>query len=134
MRTILVVDDEFGTVEVLVAALEDEGYRVLTAANGRRALERLEENKPDLVISDFMMPLMDGAALVTEMRSNALYRDIPVVMMSAAPESALRQHLDGYVAFLRKPFRIPVLLGVVRSTLGGTAGSGEDGAGAGAAG
>ena len=115
MRTVLVVDDEFGTVEVLVAALEDSGYRVLTAPNGRRALERLEENKPDLVISDFMMPLMDGAAMVMAMRANPSFRDIPVVMMSAAPEAALRKHLDGYDAFLRKPFRIPALLEIVRS-------------------
>ena len=117
MRTVLVVDDEFGTVEVLVAALEDEGYRVLTAANGRRGLERLEENKPDLVISDFMMPLMDGAAMVAAMRANPSFRDIPVVMMSAAPEAALRKHLDGYSAFLRKPFRVPALIEVVASIL-----------------
>lgn len=118
MRTVLVVDDEFGTVEVLVAALEDAGYRVLTAANGRRALERLEENRPDLVISDFMMPLMDGAALVLAMRSNPAYRDIPIIMMSAAPESALRKRLDGYEAFLRKPFRVPALLERIVSILG----------------
>lgn len=117
MRTVLVVDDEFGTVEVLLAALEDAGYRVLTAANGRRALERLEENKPDLVVSDFMMPLMDGAALVLAMRSNPHYRDIPVIMMSAAPETALRRHLDGYAAFLRKPFRVPALLELIGSLL-----------------
>jgi CheY-like chemotaxis protein len=118
VRTVLVVDDEFGTVEVLVAALEDAGYRVLTAANGRRALERLEENKPDLVVSDFMMPLMDGAALVRAMRSNPTFRDIPVIMMSAAPEMALRKHLDdGYEAFLRKPFRIPALLELIASIL-----------------
>jgi CheY-like chemotaxis protein len=115
VRTVLVVDDEFGTVEVLVAALEDAGYRVLTAANGRRALERLEENKPDLVVSDFMMPLMDGAAMVQAMRANPAFRDIPVIMVSAAPEAALRRHLDGYEAFLRKPFRIPALLEIIRS-------------------
>jgi len=115
VRTVLVVDDEFGTVEVLVAALEDAGYRVLTAANGRRALERLEENKPDLVVSDFMMPLMDGAALVQAMRANPEYQHIPVIMMSAAPETALRRHLDGYAAFLRKPFRVPALLQIIAS-------------------
>ncbi|HJS91967.1 MAG TPA: response regulator [Steroidobacteraceae bacterium] len=113
MRTVLVVDDEFGTVEVLVAALEDAGYRVLTAANGRRALESLEKSKPDLVISDFMMPLMDGAALVTAMRANSAFRDIPVIMMSSAPEAALRKRVDGYAAFLRKPFGMPVLLEIV---------------------
>lgn len=118
MRTVLVVDDEFGTVEVLVAALEDAGYRALTAANGRRALERLEENKPDLVVSDFMMPLMDGAAMVAAMRANPSFRDIPVIMMSAAPEAALRKRLDGYEAFLRKPFRVPALLDIIASIFG----------------
>lgn len=113
MRTVLVVDDEFGTVEVLVAALEDEGYRVFTAANGRRALERIEENKPDLIVSDYMMPLMDGAALVQTLHSNPEYRDIPVIMMSAAPEAALRRHVNGYEAFLRKPFRVPALLELI---------------------
>lgn len=115
MRTVLVVDDEFGTVEVLLAALEDTGYRVLTAANGRRGLEQIAENKPDLVISDFMMPLMDGAAMVTAMRADLSLRDIPVIMMSAAPEAALRKRLDGYEAFLRKPFRISALLDAIRS-------------------
>ena len=112
MKTVLVVDDEFGTLDVLVAALEDEGYRVLTAANGRRGLERLEElkpEKPDLVISDFMMPLMDGAAMVRAMRENPELRDVPIIMMSAAPEAALRKHLDAYAAFLRKPFSIQAL-------------------------
>lgn len=117
MRTILVVDDEFGTVEVLVAALEDEGYRVFTAANGRRALEILEENIPDLIVSDFMMPLMDGAAFVQAMRATTVLREIPVIMMSAVPESALRKHLDGYAAFLRKPFRVPALLELIASIL-----------------
>ena len=79
------------------------------------------------------MPLTDGAALVTEVRANPVYRDIPVVMMNAAPESALREALDGHIAFLRKPFRIPVLLEGVRSTLEGACGSREDGAGTGAA-
>lgn len=122
MRTILVVDDEFGTVEVLVAALEDEGYRVLTAANGRRGLERLEENKPDLVVCDFMMPLMDGPTMVAAMRRDPALGDVPVIMMSAAPEDALRKHMDGYDAFLRKPFRIPALLEAVAAALAREAG------------
>lgn len=126
MRTILVVDDEFGTVEVLVAALEDEGYRVFTAANGRRALDILEENKPDLVISDFMMPLLDGPAMVAAMRNDPAFRDVPVIMMSSAPETALRKRLDGYEAFLRKPFRIAALLAVVRAVFERTPGPKQD--------
>ncbi len=118
MRTILVVDDEFGLVDVLVAFLEAEGYRVVTGANGRRGLERLTEQKPDLVISDFMMPLMDGAQMATQMRADPEHRDIPIIMMSAAPESAVRKRFEGYQAFLRKPFPMPALLDQVREILG----------------
>jgi CheY-like chemotaxis protein len=117
VRTILVVDDERGTVEGLRAALKDAGYRVLTAANGRRALEKLKKSKPDLVVSDFMMPLMDGADLVQAMRSNPEYRDIPVIMMTAATEAALRTRLEGYQAFLRKPFQASTLLKRIASIL-----------------
>lgn len=117
MKTVLVVDDEFGTLDVLVAALEDEGYRVMTAANGRRGLERLEEHRPDVVISDFMMPLMDGAAMVRAMREKPEFRDIPIIMMSAAPEAALRKHLDGYAAFLRKPFSMQALIRIIATIL-----------------
>ena len=117
MRTVLVVDDESGTVEALAGGLEGAGYRVLTAANGCEALERLEQEKPDLVVSDFMMPLMDGAALVQTIRSNPEFLDIPVIMMSAAPEAMLRKQLDGYQAFLRKPFRLPALLERIAAVL-----------------
>lgn len=117
MRTVLVIDDEFGIADVLVAALEDEGYRVFTAANGRRGLERLAENRPDLVITDFMMPLMDGATMARTMRADPAYRDIPIIMMSAVPEAAVRERFDGYQGFLHKPFRVAAMLDLVASVL-----------------
>ncbi|HEX5419810.1 MAG TPA: response regulator [Gammaproteobacteria bacterium] len=110
MKTILVVDDEFGIVDVLLAALEDEGYRVLTASNGRRAMERLAENVPDLIIMDFMMPLLDGAEAGKAIRGDPATASIPIIMMSALPEPAVRKRFDGYQIFLRKPFLIPALL------------------------
>ncbi|MGF7162104.1 CheY-like chemotaxis protein [Rhodoligotrophos appendicifer] len=118
MRTILIVDDEFGIVDVLVASLEDEGYRLFSASNGRRGLERLDETKPDLIVSDFMMPLMDGAAMGIEIRDRPGYDDVPIIMMSSVPESALRQRFAGYQAFLQKPFPIPVFLTLVDKLLG----------------
>jgi CheY-like chemotaxis protein len=117
VRTILVVDDEFGVADVLAAALEDEGYRVNTAANGREALTRLGEEVPDLVISDFMMPVMDGPAMAHAIRE-AGHADLPIIMMSAMPEAAVRQRFDGYFGFLRKPFRIHVAADLVARALG----------------
>jgi CheY-like chemotaxis protein len=106
MATILVVDDEFGIGELLEALLEDDGHRVLTAMNGRHALERIAEAKPDLVISDLMMPVMDGAALLNALRENAELKDMPFALMCALPEASITDRVQGYDAFLRKPFKL----------------------------
>jgi len=119
VQTILVVDDEFGVVEVLTAALEDEGYRVVAAANGRHGLERLKESRPDLVILDFMMPILDGVAMAKIMKADPDFASIPIVMTSAVAENALRERFDGYDAFLRKPFRADALVKLLRRLLGG---------------
>lgn len=117
MQTILIVDDEFGAVEVVTAALEDEGYRVLSAANGRLGLERLAHNPVDLAIIDYMMPLMDGAQIAQAMRTSPELREIPIIMISAVGETQVRARFNGYQAFLRKPFRIAALLESVRRLL-----------------
>jgi CheY-like chemotaxis protein len=117
VQTILVVDDEFGAVEVVTAALEDEGYRVLSAANGRLGLERLANNTVDLAIVDYMMPLMDGIQMAQAMRESPTRRGVPIIMVSAVGEAQLRGKFEGYQAFLRKPFRIATLLDTVRRLL-----------------
>lgn len=119
MATVLIVEDEFTIAELLEMVLTDEGYRVLLAANGRRGLERLAEGpRPDLVISDYMMPVLDGAGLVRAMRASEAQRDIPIIVMSAMPEASVRQHIAGYAAFMRKPFQIAAVVAVVASVLG----------------
>ncbi|MGQ9364997.1 response regulator [Azospirillum sp. ST 5-10] len=117
MKTILLVEDEFGIAGALSVLLEDEGYRVFTAANGNQALDRLTEVVPDLVVTDLMMPLMDGAALGKALRATPTWKDIPILLMSAVPEGAARQRFDGYDAFLRKPFPIPVFFDTIRAML-----------------
>jgi CheY-like chemotaxis protein len=116
---ILVVDDEYGIAEVLEAALADAGYDVVTATNGRQGLERLEERRPDLVLLDFMMPIMDGSAMLKAMREEPAYRDIPAVVMSSLPESSIAGAAAGtYAAFLRKPFKIGAVIDLVNAALG----------------
>jgi CheY-like chemotaxis protein len=117
VQTILIVDDEFGVVDVLVKALEDEGYRVVVAANGKHALDRLNESKVDVVIADFMMPIMDGATLGRTMRSMDGFSKIPFVLTSALPEKAVAKRFDAYAAFLRKPFLASTLIDTVRTLL-----------------
>jgi CheY-like chemotaxis protein len=118
VQTILVVDDELGAIEVVATALEDEGYRVLSAANGRYGLEKLAEaGQVDLAVIDFMMPLLDGAAMGCAMKEDPALRKIPIIMMSAVGEPVVRERFDGYTAFLRKPFRISALIDTVRRVL-----------------
>ena len=106
MATILVVDDEFGIGELLEALLEDDGHRVLTATNGRHGVERIAEARPDLVISDLMMPVMDGAGLLRALRDKPENASIPFVLMCALPEQAIADRISGYDAFVRKPFKL----------------------------
>jgi CheY-like chemotaxis protein len=117
-ETVLIVEDEFAIAELLALALTDSGYRVLLAANGRQALEHLsEEPPPDLVISDFMMPVLDGAGFIQAMREVEPQRHIPYIIMSSIPEAAVRARIDGYAGFVRKPFRIAALVQLVTTAL-----------------
>jgi CheY-like chemotaxis protein len=118
MKTILVADDEFGLTDALAATFSDLGFRVFTASNGLRALELMAENPPDLVMLDYMMPLLDGPGVLLAMRGEARFAPIPVVMMSAMPESIVRLKCEGYVAFLRKPFTFDAALRAVEAEIG----------------
>lgn len=113
MRTVLVVDDEFGVAEVLEAVLQDEGYRVATAINGRQGLDRALEWTPDLILLDLMMPIMGGAATLEALQANPALSRIPVVLMSSLDEEAVRETCRGYRAFLRKPFRMAEVLSLL---------------------
>ena len=117
MATVLVVDDEFGIGELLEALLEDEGHHALTAMNGRHALERIAESKPDLIISDLMMPVMDGAGLLRAVRENPELNAIPFALMCALPEANISDRIAGYDAFLRKPFKLAEISGLVERLL-----------------
>jgi CheY-like chemotaxis protein len=118
MATVLVVDDEFGIVDVLETILTDEGYRVLTACNGKQGLVRLSEEKPDLILSDFMMPILGGGDMLLAMALEPAYQRIPVIMMSALSEEAVAERCKGYAAFLHKPFRVAAVLSTVARVLG----------------
>lgn len=119
MTTVLVVEDEFGIAELLDTVLTDEGHRVLTARNGKQGLEVLTKERADLVLCDYMMPVMDGAAMLGAMAADPALRGIPVVVMSAMREATVAERCAGYVTFMRKPFKLPELLDVVERVLGG---------------
>lgn len=108
---ILVVDDVEGNRDVLRRRLERQGYAVVEAESGQRALERLAEGAFDLVLLDVLMPDMDGMAVLERIKHNPATRDLPVIMISALDDmpSIVRCIEGGAVDFLPKPFD-PVLL------------------------
>jgi CheY-like chemotaxis protein len=116
---VLIIEDEFAIAELLEMALTDGGYRVMIAANGRQGLERLAQGPPpDLVISDFMMPVLNGAGFLHSMRETEAHRNIPCIIMSSVPEAGVRRHIDGYAGFIRKPFRLTDMVQLVERVLG----------------
>jgi CheY-like chemotaxis protein len=117
VRTLLVVDDEVGITEALRELLSEEGFLVLTARNGREGLERVTEKRPDLILLDYMMPVMDGRDMLKALEADATSRDIPVLLMSAMPRASLPADCKP-AHFLRKPFNLDQLLLHVRRLLG----------------
>lgn len=108
--TILIVDDEESIAELLADLLCDEGYRVIVARDGATALACARSAQPAMVLSDCMMPGLDGMQFVREMRRHPATRGIPVVLMSSARPTMLRLP---DVPFLEKPFEIDDVLALV---------------------
>jgi signal transduction histidine kinase len=116
--TILVVDDNADMIKYLVRLLENN-YRIATASNGRQALEKVSENKPDLIISDIMMPVMDGVQLLKEVKANPGTANIPVMLLSAraGEESRIEGFDVGADDYLTKPFSAKELLSRVKAQI-----------------
>jgi CheY-like chemotaxis protein len=115
---ILVVDDEFLVAEMITCLLEDEGYEVAQASHGRQALTMIQADRPALVITDFMMPLMTGLELAQALKATPHYRDLPIVLMSGAQGAIARDHHELFAAVFDKPFRNGLLLEQVRNLVG----------------
>lgn len=115
-RRILVVDDSPTQVEHLRLLLEQHGFRVDTAANGRQALARVQSAPPDLIISDVLMPEMDGFALCQQIKSDPASRQIPFVLLTVlnSPVDVLLGFERGADNFITKPFADDYLLQRVR--------------------
>ncbi|MEP6657848.1 MAG: response regulator [Betaproteobacteria bacterium] len=117
MARVLLVEDEQSAAEVLATILEFEGFGVTLAANGKRAIEMLDEVQPDLIITDFMMPVMNGIEMARRVRATPAHATLPILMTSGVPDEALREHASLLSAFLRKPFQIEALLHLIDQVL-----------------
>jgi two-component system, chemotaxis family, chemotaxis protein CheY len=113
---ILLVDDDSDLREALAELLIDEGFEVTEASNGRDALELLEEQTADLIILDYMMPVMSGPEFRAQQLARPAFASIPVVLLSAAKDCADFKTMAPDV-IMKKPFKLPVLLRSIRDLL-----------------
>ncbi|MBW3562144.1 MAG: response regulator [Actinobacteria bacterium] len=116
---ILVVEDEEDLANVVRVNLEIAGYDVEHTLNGAEALDEVRDERPDLILLDVMMPVMDGWQVLRALKEDDDTRDIPVVMLTALAEeqNIIQGHLEGAVRYLTKPFEVKKLLEVVETTL-----------------
>jgi CheY-like chemotaxis protein len=116
---ILVVDDDENAITILQILLEDHGFEVTLARDGRTALELVRKARPDIVLLDVMMPDMNGYQVCEAIKSDPVTRDIPVIMITAKDmgedvEMAISKQVDWYIA---KPYDNKYLLSKIRSFL-----------------
>lgn len=118
-KKVLVVDDEIHIVHVVAIKLRNNCYDVISAANGQEALELACSERPDIIVTDYQMPVMNGVELIEKLRQNEQLKDIPVILLTArsfAIDDEQRQKL-GISQCLSKPFSPKELLREIEDIL-----------------
>jgi|GEM_PF-2716222 len=117
--TILIVEDSLPLMESMALTLESLGYRVVRAADGREALDKFEQENPDLVLLDLRLPVVSGFRLLRLFKSGAMNKKVPVIVVTAMDfEEAAEVAAVGADDFLTKPFDVEQLARKVRFILG----------------
>ncbi len=117
---LLIVEDDPDILNLLKTTLTFNGYRVLTARNGFEGLEAVQKERPAIVVTDIMMPKLDGFGLVNRLRIHPETRDIPVVIITATyvtPEDQEFAQNIGATRFIQKPVNLEEFVGAIRELL-----------------
>jgi two-component system phosphate regulon response regulator PhoB len=119
VKTILIADDDEDLRLLVQVTLENPTYRILTAADGSKALDVVQQSRPDLLILDWMMPGLNGCEVITQLRQNPETVTIPVVMLTAKDGLEAQEQLASLAiaAYLVKPFSPLELIKKVREVL-----------------
>ncbi len=123
-RTIMVVDDYPDLVEIVRIALKLKGFNVRCAFSGKHLFACLEEQKPDLILLDIMMPQMDGFEVLTRLKGNPATASIPVIILTVKgePEDVIKGYERGAEIYITKPFTSTEVLEAINLVLGGDQG------------
>jgi len=118
-KKVLVVDDEIHIIHVVAIKLRSNGFEVVTASNGAQAYELVCSENPDLIVTDFQMPVMDGFELVRKLREKEQTKDIPVIMLTARSFSIEQEQKEqlNISDCLGKPFSPKELLKKIEDIL-----------------
>lgn len=117
-KTVFIIDDDLGLQTVLEISLRDAGYNVIAANDGKEGIERLRTLKPDLVISDIMMPQLDGVQVFELIKERLQDEGIPIIIMTALNRKAWFADLEAEGAlFMQKPFEMDRLLATIEMLL-----------------
>lgn len=118
-KQLLLVDDEPGLREAVQAYLEDSGFQVQTASNAKDGWDMLQRSQPDLVITDIMMPQVDGYEFLKQMREDVRFKALPVVFLTARGMTGdrIQGYQAGCDAYLSKPFDPDELVAIVENLL-----------------
>lgn len=118
-KKILIVDDEKDLVEILTLRLEANNYEVILAYDGKEALDKARKIKPDLIITDLMLPKMDGYKVCRMLKFDEKYKHIPIVMFTARAQRSDEKlgYEVGADAYIVKPFEPLALLDKIKELL-----------------
>lgn len=110
MPTVLIVDDEYVLADILGEVLEDGGYVVVKARSARKGLDLLDQSRPALVITDYMMPGMNGEEFAQAIRARPTFAHVPIILMTGAQGVEGRAAPELFTDVFDKPFSIDALL------------------------
>lgn len=131
MAKILAVDDERHIARLVQVNLERQGHQVTVAYDGEEALQKVAQERPDLIVCDVMMPRKDGFQVLTELKADPATADIPVIMLTAKAQDAdvFRGWSSGVDCYLTKPFQPQELINFVQRVLDSSGGGSDYGDG-----
>ncbi len=120
-KTVIVVDDEPDIVKFIRARLIKRGYTVLVAVNGEEGLALMRQQKPDLVLMDKSMPVMDGVEACRRMRADDVLKTVPIMLVTASSPGLSKEEIierEMFDAYIAKPFEAAKLLEKVQELIG----------------
>ncbi|MBE1297646.1 response regulator [Phycobacter azelaicus] len=119
-KTILTIDDSKAVRDMVCFTLEPQGFRVVAAENGADGLQKLRSERPDLVITDLNMPVMNGIDFISNARRDAAGAGVPIVMLTteSSPDMKAKGKAAGATGWINKPFDTQKLIAVTKKLLG----------------